>query len=156
MVGETNLGLNSGFSKVSFIFFLIPLSSIQSVSRVQLFAAPWIAAPQASLFITNSWSLLKFMSIMSVIPSNHLIVCHPLILLPSIFPSIRDFFSESVLCITWSKYWSFTLSISPFNDYLGLISFKMGWLDLLAVQVTLKSSPTAQFSAYRLLCRQVR
>ena len=110
MVGETNLGLNSGFSKVSFIFFLIPLSSIQSVSRVQLFAAPWIAAPQASLFITNSWSLLKFMPIKSVMPSNHL--CYPH-LPPSIFPSVRVFSNGSVLRIRWPKDWSFSFSINP-------------------------------------------
>ena len=97
------------------------------------------AARQASLSITNSWSLLKLMSINSVITSNHLILCHPLFLLPSIFPSIRVFSNESVLCIRWPKYWSFRFSVSPFNEHPGLISFRMDWLDLLAVQGTLKS-----------------
>ena len=100
---------------------------------------PWTVARQASLFLTNSWSLLKLMSFESVMSSNHLILCHPLLLLPSIFPSIRVFSNESVLCIRWPKYWSFSFSISPSNEYLGLISFRMDWLDLLAVQGTLKS-----------------
>ena len=100
-------------------------------------AAPWTAARQASLSVTNSWRFLKLMSIESVMPSNHLIHCHPL--LPSIFPSIRIFSSESILCITWLKYWSFSFSISPSNEYSGLISFRIHWLDLLAVQGTLKS-----------------
>ena len=102
-------------------------------------ATPWTAARQASLSITNSQSLLKLMSIESVMPSNHLIFCHPLLLLPSIFPSIRVFSNESVLCIRLPKYWSLSLSISPSNEYSGLISFRMDWLDLLAVQATLKS-----------------
>ena len=97
------------------------------------------AACQASLSFTTFWSLLKLMSIESVMPSNHLILCHPLLLLPSIFPSIRVFSNESALHIRWSKYWSFSFSISPSNEYLGLISFRMDWLDLLAVQGTLKS-----------------
>ena len=101
-------------------------------------ATPWTAARQASLSFTNTWSLLKLMCIKSVIPSNHLILCHPL-LLPSIFPSIKFFSSESVLHIRWSKYWSFSFSISPCSEYSGLISFRMDWLDLLAVQGTLKS-----------------
>ena len=100
---------------------------------------PWTAARQASLSITNSQSLLKLMSIQSVMPSNHLILCHPLLLLPSIFPSIRVFSKESVLCIRWSKYWSFSFSMSPSNEYSGLISFRIDWFDLLAVQGTLKS-----------------
>ena len=100
---------------------------------------PWTAAHQDSLSITNSRSLLKFMSIDLVMPSNHLILCHPLLLLPSIFPSIRVFSSESVLHIRWPKYWSFSFSISPSNEYSGLISFRMDWLDLFAVQGTLKS-----------------
>ena len=99
----------------------------------------WTAVHQASLSITNSWSLLKLMSIVSVMPSNHLILCHPLLLLPSIFPSIRVFSNESVLHIRWPKYWSFSFSISPSNEYSGLISFRMDWLDLLAAQGTLKS-----------------
>ena len=100
---------------------------------------PWTAARQASLSITNSWSLLKLMSIELVMPSNHLILCCPLLLLPSIFPSIRVFSNESVLRIRWPKYWSFSFSISPYNEDPGLISFRMDWLDLLAVQGTLKS-----------------
>ena len=100
---------------------------------------PWAVARQASLSITNSQSLLKLMSIESVMPSNHLILCHPLLLLPSIFPSIRVFCKESVLHIRWPKYWSFSFNISPSNEYSGLISFRMDWLDLLAVQGTLKS-----------------
>ena len=118
------------------------ISSVQSVqllSRVRLFATPRTAALQASLSITNSRRLLKLISIKSVMLSNHLILRHPLLLLPSIFPSIRVFSSESVLCIRWPIYWSFSLSISPFNEYSGLISFRMDWLDLLAVQGTLKN-----------------
>ena len=113
-------------------------SSVQLLSHVQFFVTPWTAAQQASLFITNSQSLLKLMSIELVMPSNHLILCH-LLLLPSIFPSIRVFSNESVLRIRWPKYWSFVFSISPFNEYSGLISFRMDWFDLLAVQGTLKS-----------------
>ena len=113
-------------------------SSVQ-FSRVQLFATPWTAARQASLSITNCQSLLKLMSTESVMPSNHLILCHPLLLLPSIFSSIRVFSNESALCIRWPKYWSFSFSISPSNEYSGLISFRMDWLDLFAVQGTLKS-----------------
>ena len=112
--------------------------SFQSLSHVRLFAIPWTAARQASLSITNSWSLLKLMSIESVMPSNHLILCCPLLFLPSIFPSIRVFSNESALCIKWSKYWSFSFSISPSNEYSGLISFRMDWLDFLALQGTLK------------------
>ena len=115
------------------------VSSVQSLSGVWLFATPWTAACQAYLSITSSRSLLTLMSIESVMPSNHLILCCPLLLLSSIFPSIRVFSSESVLCIRWSKYWSFSFSISPSNEYSGLISFRTDWLDLLAVQGTLKS-----------------
>ena len=111
--------------------------SVQSLIRVWLFATPWTAAH--SLFIGNSWSLLKLMSIESVMPSDHLILCHPLLLLPSIFSNIRVSSNESVLHIWWPKYWSFSFSISPSNEYSGLISFRMDWLDLLAVQGTLKS-----------------
>jgi len=114
-------------------------SSVQSLSRVRLFATPWTAARQASLSVTSPRSLLKLLSIESVMPSNHLILCRPLLLPPSIFPSIRVFSNESVLRIRWPKYWSFSFSISPSNEYLGLISFRMDWLDLLAVQGTLKS-----------------
>ena len=114
-------------------------SSVQSLSHVQLFATPWTTKCQASLSLTNSQSLLKLNSIESVMPSNHLIPCRPLLLLPSIFPSIRVFSNESALCIRWPKYWSFSFSISPSNEYSGLISFRMDWLDILAVQGTLKS-----------------
>ena len=117
-----------------------PRQSVQSLSRIQLFLTPWTTAHQASLSLTNSWSLLKLMSIESVMPSNHLILHHPL-LLPSVFPSIRVFSSESVLHIRWPKYWSFSFSISPSNEYSGLISFRMDLLDLLEVQGTLKSLP---------------
>ena len=113
-------------------------SSLQSLSCIPFFAIPWTAAYQASLSITNSWSLLKFMSIELVMPFNHFILCRPL-LLPSTFSSIRVFSSESVLHIRWPKCWSFSFSMSPSNDYSGLISFRMDWLDLLAVQETLKS-----------------
>ena len=126
---------------VIFYFMLSTLTviSFQSLSCVQLLVTPWTAARQASLSITNSWSLLKLMSIESVMPSSHLILCHPLLLLPSVFPSISVFSSESALRIRWTKYWSFSFSISPSSEYLGLISFRMDWLDLLAVQGTLKS-----------------
>ena len=114
-------------------------SSVQLLNRVQLFATPWTAARQASLSITSSQSLLKFMSIELMMPSNHLILCHPLLLPPSIFPSIRVFSNESALCIRWPKYWRFRCNISPSNEHSGLIAFRMDWLDLLAVQGTLKS-----------------
>ena len=114
-------------------------SSVQSLGRVRLFATSWTAAHQASLSITNFRSLFKLMSIESVMPSNYLILRHPLLLLPSIFPSIRVFSNESALCIRWPKYWSFIFSISPSNEYSGLISFRMDWLDFLVVQGTLKS-----------------
>ena len=114
-------------------------SSVQSLSHVQLFATPWTAAHKASLSITNSWSLLKLTSIESMMPSNHLILWDEIVLLPSIFPSIRVFSNESVLCIRWQKYWNFSFNISPSNEYSGLISFRMDWLDLLAVQGILKS-----------------
>ena len=113
-------------------------SSVQSLSCVRLFATPWTAECQDSLSITNSWSLPKLTFIELVMPSNHLILCHPL-LLPSIFPSIRIFSNESALHIRWPKYWSFSFSISPSNEHPGLISFRMNWLDLLAVQRTLKN-----------------
>ena len=118
---------------------MLQFSSVQSLSGVQLFATPWTAACQASVYITNTWSLLKLMSIELVMPSNHLKLCHPLLLSPSIFPSIRVFSNESAIHIRWPKYWSFSFSISPFNEYSGLISFGMDCLDLLAVQGTLNS-----------------
>ena len=121
--------------------FFPPLSSL---SCVQLFATTWTAAHLVSLSITNSWNLLKLMSVDSVMPSNHLILCHPLLLLPSVFPSIRVFSNESVLCIRQPKYWSFSFSISPSNEHPGLISFRMDWCDLLAVQ---ESPLTPQFKS---------
>ena len=119
------------------IIYHFQFSSAQSLSCVQLFATPWTAAHQASPSITNSQSLLKLMSIKSVTASNYLILCYPLLLPPSIFPSIRVFSSEPVLHIRWPKYWSFSFSISPFNEYSGLISFRIYWLDLLTVQGSL-------------------
>ena len=123
-----------------FLFFTShQFSSFQSLSRGQLFATPWTAAGQASLSITNYWSLPKLMSIESVMPSSHLILCRPLLLLPSAFPSSKVFSIESALRIRWTKYWSFSFNISPSNEHSGLISFWMDWLDLLAVQVTHKN-----------------
>ena len=121
------------------ILYHFQFSSLQSLSPVWLFAAPWITAHQASLSITKSQSLPKLMSIESVMPSSHLILCHPLLLLPPIPPSIRVFSNESTLHIRWPKYWSFSFSISPANEHPGLISFRMDWLDLLAVQGALKN-----------------
>ena len=126
---------------------LVQFSSVQSLSRVWLFATPWSAARQTSLSITNSRSLSKLMSIEPVMPSNHLILCHPLLLLPSIFPNIRVFSNESALCIRWPKYWSFSFNISPSNEHSGPISLRMDWLDLLAVQGIQESSPTPQFKS---------
>ena len=117
----------------------IQFSSVQSFSHVRLFATPWTAACQASLSITNSRSLCKLMSIKLVMPSNHLTLCHPLLLLPPITPIIRVFSNESTLHMSWPKYWNFSFSISPSNEHPGLISFRMDWLDLLVVQGTLKS-----------------
>ena len=113
----------------------IQFSSVQSLIHVQLSATPWTAVHQASLSITNSWSLLEFMSIKLAMPSNHLILCHPLLFPPSIIPSIRVFANKSLLLISWPKYWSFSLNISPSNEYSGLISCRMDWLNLLALQV---------------------
>ena len=126
--------------------------SAQSLSCVRLFATPWTAAHQASLSITNCQSFLKLMSIESVMPSNHCILCHPLLLLPSFFLNIRIFSSESVLCIRWLKYWCFSFSISPSNEYSELISFRMDWLDLLAVQESLKSLLQHHSSKASILC----
>ena len=119
--------------------WLEQFNSVQLLSRVQLFVTLWTVAGQASLNITNTWSLLKLMSIELVMPSNHLILCRLPLLPPSIFLSIRVFSNESALCIRWPKYWSFSFSISPSNEHSGLITFRMDWLDLLAVQGTLKS-----------------
>ena len=118
--------------------------AVQLLSHVLLFVTPRTTALQASLSITKSWSLLKLKAVM---PPNHLILCHPLLLLPLIFPSIRVFSNELVFRIRWPKYWSFIFSISPSNEYSGLISFRMDWLDVLAVHETLKSSPTPQFKS---------
>ena len=130
-------------------------SSVQSLSRVWLFVTPWTTARQASLSIINSQSPPKPMSIESVMPSNHLILSHPLLLLSSIIPSIRVFSNESSLCTRWTKYWSFSFSISPSNEYSGLISFRMDWLDLLAVQGTLKSLLQCHSSKASILRRSV-
>ena len=119
--------------------WFVSSQSVQSLSPVQLFATPWTAAHQASSFINNSQSLLKLISNESMMPSSHLILCHPLLLPPWIFPSIKVFSNESVLCIRWPKCWSFSFNISPSNEYSGLISFRMDWLNLFAVQGTLKS-----------------
>ena len=134
---QRNLILITGITP--YLLSLHPqFSSVLLLSCIQLFATPWTAAFQASLSITNFWSVHKLMSIESVMPSKHLILCH-LLLLPSIFPGIRVFSKESVLRIRWPKYWSFNFSINPSNEYSGLISFRIDWLDLLAVQGTLKS-----------------
>ena len=125
-----------------------------SHSHVWLFATPWTTACQASLSFTGTWSILKLMSIESMMPSNHLILCHPLLLLPSIFPSIRVFSNESALCVRWPKYWSFSFTISPSNEFSGLISFRMDWFDLLAVQGTLKSLLQHHSSKVSILCPQ--
>ena len=122
----------TGFKEVQF-------SSVQSLSCVQHSATPWIAARQASLSITNSRSSLRLTSIESVMPSSHLFLCHPLLLLPLVLPSIKVFSSESTVCMRWPKYWSFSFNITPPSEHSGLISFRMDWLDLLAVQGTLKS-----------------
>ena len=124
---------------ISGVFKSLSAPSVQSLTRVWLFETPWTAARQASLSITNSQSLLKLMSNESVMPSNHLILCHPLLLPPSIFPSTGVFSNESVLLMRWTNYWSFSFNISPSNEHPRLISFTMDWLDLLAVQGTLKS-----------------
>ena len=125
----------------------LQFSSVQSLSHVRLFVTPWTTARQSSLSITNFWSLPKFMSIESVMPSSHLILCCALLLLPPIPPTIRVFSNESTLRMRWPKYWSFSLSISPSNEHPGMISFRMDWLDLLAVQGTQESSPTPQFKS---------
>ena len=127
------------FYSLSIHNILKTISSVQSLSSVQLFATPWITACQASLSITSSWSLLKLMPIELVMPSSHLILCRPLLLLPPVPPSIRVFSNKSTLRMRWPKYWNFSFSISPSNEHPGLISFRMDWLDLLAVQGTLKS-----------------
>ena len=133
------------------IFFLL-LLSVQSLSQVQLFVRPWTGVCQAFLSIINFQSLLKLMSFELVMPSNHLILCHPLLLLPSIFPSIRVFYNESILPLKCSKYWSFSFSISPSNEYSGLISLRIDWFDYLAVQGTVKeSSPTPQLKSINYL-----
>ena len=131
------------------------VSSVQLLSCVQLFATPWSAACQASLSITNSQSSLKLMSIESVMPSNHFILCHPLLLQLSIFPSIRVFPKESDFHIRWPKYWSFSFSISPSNEHPGLVSFRMDWLDLLAVQGTLKSLPNTTVQKHQFFGTQL-
>ena len=147
---------------LSFLFSLehlfcpiLDFLSVQLLSRVQLFAASWTIARQASLSITNSQSSPKPMSIESVMPSNHLILCHPLLLLPLIFLSIKVFSNESALCMRWPKYWSFSFNVSPSNEHPGLISFRMDWLDLLAVQGTLKNLLQHHSSKASILCTQL-
>ena len=130
--------MNTG-PKLTFLESRHQFSSVQTLSRVRLFASPWITACQGSLSITTSQSSLKLMSIESAMPSSHLILCHPLLLQPSIFPSIRVFSNESILRMRWPKYWSFSFRVNPSNEHPGLISFRMDWVDLLAVQWTLKS-----------------
>ena len=139
MIWRHSQGWEPQVAMIKLLAFLknLEFSLVQSLSHVQLFETPWTTVHVASLSITNSWSLLKFTSIESVLPSNHLILCCHLLLLPSVFPSIRVFSNESVLCIRWLKYWSF--SISPSNEYSGLISFRIDWFDLLTVQGTLKT-----------------
>ena len=137
--GQTSSLVKSNTSSVMHLHYKIQFSSVQSLSHVQLFATPWTAARQAYLSITNSRSLPKLMSIESVMPSNHLIFCHPLLLLLSIFPSIRVFSNDSALRIRWPKYRSFSFNISPSNEHPGLISFRLDWLHLLVVQGTLKN-----------------
>ena len=137
------------------IFKEVQFCSVQLLSCVWLFATPCTAAPQASLSITNSWSSLKLVSIESVILSNHLILSRPLLLLPTVFPSIRVFSNESVLRIRWLKYWSFSFNINPSNEHSGLISFRMDWLDLLAVQGTLKSLLQHHSSKASIFCAQL-
>ena len=139
---------------MEYIFASSPSQSVQSLSLVQLSVNPWTAARQSSLSITSSRCLPKLMSIESVMPPNHLILCCPLLLPPSIFPSIRIFSNESVLHIRWPKGWSFNFSISPSNEYSGLISLMMDWLDLLAVQGTLRSSPTT-VQKHQFFCTQL-
>ena len=134
-----HISLSESISYLSSKSFLSPFVVVWSLSHVRLFVTPWIAAHQASLPFTISQSLLKLMSIASVMSSNHLILHHPLLFLPSIFPSIRVFSNESVLCIRWQKYWSFSFNITPSNEYSGLISFRIDSFDLLAVQETIKS-----------------
>ena len=128
------------YFKVNWTLYISCILCLPQFTCVWLFATPWTAAHQSSLSITNSWNLLRFVSIELLMPSNHLILCRPLLLPPSIFPSIRVFSNESLLHIRWPKYWSFSLSISPSNEYSGQIFFRMDWLDLLAVQGTLKKS----------------
>ena len=143
------------YGEVSLIIFFITFSSVQLLSHVWLFATPWIAARQASLSITNSRSLPKPMSIESVMPSSHLILCRPLLLLPLIPPSIRVFSNESTLRMRWPKYWSFSFNISPSIEHPGLISLRMDWLDLLAVQGTFKSLLHTTVQKHQFLVAQV-
>ena len=143
MLGKTEGRRRSGWQKMRWLDGIIDsmdmFSSVQLLSRVQLFVTPWTAACQASLSITNSWNLPKLMSVESLMLSNQFILYRPILLLPSVFANIRVFSNESALHIRWPKYWSFSLNISPSNEHPGLISFRMEWLDLLAVQGTLKS-----------------
>ena len=143
------------FQSILWFTFSFQFISVQSLSHVWIFATPWIAACHASLSITNSWGLLKLMSTESVMPSNYLILSHHLHLPPSIFPSIRVFSNESVPCIRWPNYWSYSINISPSNEYSGLISFRMDWLNLFADQGTLKSLPQHHSSKHQLFPTQL-
>ena len=146
---------NSITWKYLLINFLLTFSSVQSLSCVQLFATPWTSARQASLSITNSQSPLKLISIESVMPSNHLILCCPFLLLPSIFPSIKIFLKEEVLHIRWPTYWSFTFSISPSNEHPGLISFRMDWLDPLQSKGLSRVSSNTTVQKHQFCCAQL-
>ena len=147
MLGKIESRRRRGWQRMRWVGWHHWLSSVQLLSHVRLFATPWTAACQASLSITSSQRLFKLMSIESVMLSNHLILCRPLLFPPSIFPSIRPFSSESVLCIRWPKYWSFSFSISPSNEYSELIYFWIDWFDILAVQGILESSPILWFKS---------
>ena len=136
-------------------YMSLQFSSVQSLSRIWLFATPWTAARQASLSITNSWTLPRLMSIESVIPSNHLILCHPLLLLPLIFPSIRVFSNESALCIRWPMFWSFSFNIGPSNEHPGLISFRMDWLDLLESKGLSRVFSNTTVQKHQFFCTQL-
>ena len=144
---STDLNVNLIQNTLTEILRIVQISQVQSLSHVQLCATPWTAVRPVYLTITNSQSLFKLISIQSVMPSNHLILCHPLLLLSSIFPSIRVFSNESALCFRWPKYWSFSFSISPSNEYSGLISFRMDWGTPCSIRDCQESAPTPQFKS---------